>query len=148
MSLKLITRNTDYAIRALGRIARAHPDTVSVTTLVRELGIPRPFLRKVLQELNKKGILASSKGLGGGFVLKSHPSRIRLLDVRETFQGAFGLNECLFKKKLCPSRSTCLLRRKINSIERGVLEELKKITLRDLIAGTKGNHTNGTKKNH
>jgi Rrf2 family protein len=148
MSLKLITRNTDYAMRALGRIAEARGDMVSVGSLVKELGIPRPFLRKVLQELNKKGILTSSKGTGGGFVLKSDPSLIKLLDVRAVFQGPFGLNECIFKKKLCPSRATCVLRKKISAIEQGVYEELKSVTLRDLMAGAKGNNSDGKKKDH
>lgn len=148
MSLKLITRNTDYAIRALAGIAAGKGKPVSVTALVRDLGIPRPFLRKVLQELNKKGILASSKGIGGGFCLATDPANMRLLDIREVFQGAFGLNECIFKKRLCPSRSSCALRRKITAIEAQVFAELKKITLKDLMLGLKGNRGHGKKKDH
>jgi Rrf2 family protein len=148
MSFKLITRNTDYAIRALGRIAAENGEVVSVATLVNDLGIPRPFLRKVLQELSRKGIVTSSKGLGGGFVLKAEPAHVRLLDIREAFQGTFSMNECIFKKKLCPSRGTCALRKKIGAIEQNVYDELKNVTLEDLIDGTKGNHSHGKKKNH
>ena len=55
--MKLITRDTDYAIRALCFIARFKKKIVSVSELVKVLKIPRPFLRKILQTLNKKRIL-------------------------------------------------------------------------------------------
>lgn len=133
--MKLITRDTDYAIRALCFIARQKEKEkkVSVPDLVKELKIPRPFLRKILQILNKKGILKSYKGLGGGFLLAGPPDKIFLLDLIGVFQGSLQLNECIFKKKLCPNRAICALRHKILSIEKDVFLELKSITIASLL---------------
>jgi len=100
--LKLITRNTDYAIRALCYIATHKADVVSVKELVRCLKIPRPFLRKILQGLNKKGILRSYKGKGGGFVLAVGPEKIFIGDLIRIFQGPIKLQEHTFKKKFVP----------------------------------------------
>ncbi|MCX5702041.1 MAG: hypothetical protein NTW64_03570 [Candidatus Omnitrophica bacterium] len=44
--MKLITRDTDYAIRALCYIAKNKNEIISVRELVTKLKIPRPFLRK------------------------------------------------------------------------------------------------------
>ena len=55
--MKLITRDTDYAVRALVFIAKQKEEIVSVRDLVEKLKIPKPFLRKILQLLNKKGLL-------------------------------------------------------------------------------------------
>ena len=131
--MKLITRNTDYAAKALVYIARNNRRMVSVTDLVRELKIPRPFLRKILQVLNRKGILKSYKGKSGGFLLALPADKIFLVDLIKTLQGPLKLNECLFKEKVCPDRNTCLLKRRVDDIERKVIAELKSITIASLV---------------
>ena len=67
--MKLINRDTDYAVRALSYILRRKDKIVTAAELVRELDMPRPFLRKILQSLNKNGFLKSQRGKGGGFIL-------------------------------------------------------------------------------
>ena len=131
--MKLITRNTDYGIRALIFITQHKQGVVSVSDLVEELGIPRSFLRKILQRLNKKRVLKSYKGKGGGFLLIKPAQKIFLLDLIEIFQKGFKLNGCFFKKKSCPDRNSCILGSKINSIEKDVFLKLKKITLASLV---------------
>jgi Rrf2 family protein len=105
--MKLITRDTDYAVRALCFIAESKKEIVSATELVKNLKAPRPFLRKILQILNKKRLLRSYKGLGGGFSLRISPQKIFLIDLIEIFQGPLKLNECIFKKRICPNIKTC-----------------------------------------
>ena len=133
MNAKLINRNTDYAVRALCLMAKEKERVVSVPELVQRLKIPRPFLRKILQILNKEGLLVSKKGKAGGFKLALAPEGIFLKDLIEIFQGPLKLNECLFKKRICPERNTCALKRKIGSIERRVVSELKSVTIRSLL---------------
>jgi len=131
--MKLITRDTDYAVRAICYFATHKKKIISVAELVKELKIPQPFLRKILQLLNKNGILHSCKGQGGGFSLLVSPAKIHLIDLIMIFQGPIELNECLFKKKICPNRSVCKLRHKINEIEEKVLKEIGFITIESLI---------------
>jgi len=131
--MKLITRDTDYAVRALCYFANHKNKIISVTELVKELKIPQPFLRKILQFLNKNGILHSYKGQGGGFSLLVSAEKIRLIDLIMIFQGPLELNECLFKKKVCPNKGVCRLRHKINEIEEKVLKEIGFITIESLI---------------
>ena len=131
--MKLITRNTDYAVRALCCIAKQKQKVISADQLVKVLEMPRPFLRKILQILNKEGLLNSSKGKGGGFVLALSPEEIALTGVMKIFQGPIKLNECTFKKNVCPDVNNCLLKKKIDEIEKEVIAKLKAITIASII---------------
>jgi len=135
LSMKLLTRNTDYGIRALCFIAKEKDRIVAVPELVKALRMPKPFLRKVLQRLTKKGFIKSYKGLGGGFKLVVPASKLYIVEVAKVFQGPINLNECFFKKELCPNRKVCPLKRRIDKIESYILSELGSITIAELIRG-------------
>lgn len=127
--MKLLNRDTDYAARALMFFSAKKRGIFSVSELVWELKVPRAFLRKILQQLNQAGILVSCKGNHGGFKLKKDPEKIFLVDLMRIFQGEVRLNECIFKRKICPNKGSCVLRRKICKIEDYVLSELGSITV-------------------
>ena len=131
--MKLLSRNTDYALRAVCYMAKHEGGIITVTELVEALNMPRPFLRHILQVLNKKGLLRSHKGAGGGFRLARKSQDIFLLDIMEAFQGPFKLNECFLKKEICPNRQSCRLKKRIDIIEHVVSYELKTITIESMI---------------
>ena len=133
--MKLITRNTDYAIRAIIYMAGKDEGLTTAIELVRSLKIPRHFLRSILQELSRKKFVKSYKGVGGGFKLLKGPSSIYVKDVAEAFQGAFSLNECFLGKSVCPNRGHCALKKKIDDIERHVVSKISSITIADLLKG-------------
>ena len=132
--MKLITRNTDYALRAICYIAK-QGKVVTVTELVKVLGVPRPFMRKILQRLSKEKILKSYRGQSGGFKLKFLPEKIFIVQIMRIFQGQVGLSECFLKKNICPNRGRCILRKKILLIEHNVFRQLKQINIASLIKG-------------
>lgn len=131
--MKLLTRDTDYAIRALSYIAKRKKEIVTVKQLCKSLKIPRPFLRKILQTLNKKKLLKSYKGKGGGFILSRAANRIFVIDLIRVFQGPVKLSEHIFKKGICPHIKTCILKRKLDAIEKYVIARLKAITITSLL---------------
>lgn len=130
--MKLITRDTDYAVRALCYIAK-HKQLVSVKELVDKLKIPRSFLRKILQKLNKNGLLKSYKGKGGGFALNGRIDKILLTDLIDIFQGPIRINNHLFKRNSCPHIKGCRLKKKLDFIETVLVSELKNITIASLL---------------
>ena len=137
--MKLITREIDYAVKALIYIAEKsdekEQENISITELVDKLDVPRPFMRRILQKLGNEGIMKSSRGNRGGFELALKPEDVYLFDLVEIFQGKFSMNECLFKKDICPDKKRCILKKKIDSIEDYVGNELKKVSLRTLMEG-------------
>jgi Rrf2 family protein len=131
--MNLLSRSTDYAIRALIYMAAHEGELVSTANLNRALGLPRPFMRKILQVLEQAGHVSSVQGHKGGFRLAMAPLKIRLADLMKVFQGDISLGDCLFKKRVCAHRSTCPLRREITDMEQMLLTRLKAVTVADLI---------------
>ena len=131
--MKLITRDTDYAIRALCFIAKSPKELITVNELAADLKIPKPFLRKILQTLNRRKVLKSYKGRAGGFILSFAPKEIFISDIIRIFQGPVKLNEHIFKKGICPHIKTCVLKKRLDAIERYVIAKLEAITVASLI---------------
>lgn len=130
--MRLLNRDTDYAVRALVYIAKDKNKTASVSEISRQLGIPYYFLRKILRILNKKGIVTSYEGRDGGFRLAIPANKIFLVDLIKAFQGPVKLSDCLFRKSICPDVKNCLLKERIDKIEELVISELKTITVASL----------------
>ncbi|MDP2980758.1 MAG: Rrf2 family transcriptional regulator [Candidatus Omnitrophota bacterium] len=130
--MKFVTRDTDYALRALIRIAKLKGGIVTVDEIAAKEKLPKVFLRRILQKLAEKKILSSYKGKAGGFKFLSKPMELRVTDVMKVFQGDIDLTNCLLKGKACPNRGICSLREKIRSINSTVIKELDKITIKSL----------------
>lgn len=141
--MKLITRDTDYAVRALLYIAASSNQLVTTTELVENLNMPRPFTRKILQILQKRGFLRSVKGNRGGFSLARSPGKIYLQDLMRTFQGEITMVECVFRKKICRNRKTCPLRRELKNIEEYVIKKIDAITIKSLLRQPRTNIIGG-----
>ncbi|HNV23318.1 MAG TPA: Rrf2 family transcriptional regulator [Candidatus Omnitrophota bacterium] len=133
--MNLINRDTDYALRAIIFIAQSDKELVSTAELEEELKLPRPFLRKILQILQKEGILNSVKGVGGGFNLAKPIEKIFLLDLIKIFQGPLTLAECMFRNKVCKNRKTCPLHKKIKALEQYARDYMKDVTIGTLLKG-------------
>ncbi|MFH1380782.1 MAG: Rrf2 family transcriptional regulator [Candidatus Omnitrophota bacterium] len=131
--MKLITRDTDYAIRALVCIAGEKKNVVSVVGLSKKMNMPRAYLRKILQQLSKNKLLKSSKGKGGGFSLMCNPKKVTVFSLIEIFQGPFQLSEHVFKGKKCPKMKTCRLKKRLDEADKTLTQKLKAITLLSLM---------------
>jgi Rrf2 family protein len=131
--MKLLTKETDYAIRAIMHLARHEDGFASSRAISREEGIPLQFLRRILQKLIRSRQVASKEGVNGGFRLRADPKRIRIADIIRLFQGDIRLTECMFRKRLCANRRSCVLRKRIGKIERMVTQEFESLTIADLL---------------
>jgi Rrf2 family protein len=130
--MKLITKETDYALRALLNLAR-EGGYLSSRRIADKEGIPLHFLRRILQTLIKAGLIESKEGARGGVRLKARPGDIRLTDVIEIFQGRIQFSECIFRKKICTNHATCVIRKRIERIESKVADELGNTTVANLL---------------
>jgi Rrf2 family protein len=131
--MRLITKETDYAIRAVAALARRPGAFVSSAEIAESEKIPLPFLRRILGQLLAADLVVSREGASGGVMLKSSPERIMVLDVMRAFQGPVELSACMFRKRLCANRGTCVLRKRIQEIERNVAAQFGDISIADLV---------------
>jgi Rrf2 family protein len=105
-----ITRQADYAIRAVRYLARQGSNQRSATsTVAREMKIPPSFLAKIISQLSIAGLLHTSRGARGGVTLARAPGEISILDVVEAIDGPILLNECVGDPEDCPFNDECLV---------------------------------------
>lgn len=103
-----ITRGTDYAVRVMVHLATLPEGSrVPVTELARVGGAPESFVSKVLQQLVRAGMVQSSRGMGGGFMLAIDPANVTLLDVVEAIEGPLRINLCLPGEHTCDRKTWC-----------------------------------------
>ena len=132
--MKIFRKDADYAVRTLIFLAiRGGSDYVSATTLAKELGLPMNFLRRICSTLIKAEILEAREGKNGGVRLAQKPATITVLQLIELFDSKLEFSDCTFRKKLCPNRKTCVLRKRILGIETTVNREFAAMTIQTLI---------------
>jgi Rrf2 family protein len=81
-----MTSATSYALHALAYLARYH-EPVASHVVADQCHLPERFLLKILKQLVAGGIVASSKGPFGGYMLCKRPVEITLLEVIESVDG-------------------------------------------------------------
>jgi Rrf2 family protein len=129
----LVTRETDYAVRTVLYLAKNRNRMASVTEVADAMQIPKSFLAKLLQRLVRSHILASSRGINGGFQLAQKPSEITLLSIMEAVQGPAVINVCAIDSKRCKLSSTCAVHPVWVEIRKEVEKRLKRETISKLI---------------
>jgi len=103
-----ITRQADYAVRAVLFLARLGPGQRAATSQVaQEQRIPPSFLAKIISQLSIAGLLHTSRGARGGVSLARSPKEISLLDVVEAIDGPILLNECVGGLGVCTFEEDC-----------------------------------------
>ena len=76
----MLSNSCKYGIRAVVYLASRHTKSnIGIKEISGDLGLPSPFLAKILQQLAKHKILNSVKGPNGGFTLKRKPESRRCL---------------------------------------------------------------------
>ncbi len=105
-----ITRQADYAIRAVTYLAKLGPNERAATSVVAtKMNIPPSFLAKIISQLSIAGLLHTSRGARGGVTLAREAGKISMLDVVEAIDGPILLNECVGDPAECQFIDDCLV---------------------------------------
>jgi len=106
-----ITRQADYAVRAVLYLAQIGPNArASTAQIARERLIPTTFLAKIVSQLAAAGVVRATRGARGGVSLARAPEEISLLEIVEAIDGPVMLNECATEPHQCPMSDECSVR--------------------------------------
>ncbi len=130
-----ITRQADYALRAMLYLAQLAPNVRAATSqIAEEQSIPPSFLAKIISQLSIAGLIHTSRGARGGVSLARQPEDISILEVVEAIDGPISLNECCVDAEACPFGEKCPLRPLWCEAQSGLVEKLKSTTFSQFVA--------------
>jgi Rrf2 family nitric oxide-sensitive transcriptional repressor len=130
-----LTEYTDYALRVLMHCA-VHPERlVTIAEIADSHGLARSHLMKIVNELARHGVLATTRGRGGGMRLAKRPAQIRIGEVVRLLETDFRLVECFDPAtSTCGIASSCRLRGLLDRALLAYFRELDAATLQDMVA--------------
>lgn len=130
-----ITRQADYAVRAVLHVARLADGTRAPTSAIaQEQGIPLPFLAKIISQLAVAGIVDAMRGASGGVRLARSPSDITMLDVIQVIDGPVALNRCVNGTDACPYTPSCPMHEVWCDAQADLVKRLSSTSFADLAA--------------
>jgi Rrf2 family protein len=133
-----ITRQADYAVRAVYHLARLGGTERAATSVVAEQQrIPPSFLAKIISQLSIAGLLHTSRGARGGVTLARAPKDITLLEVIEAIDGPIQLNECVAEDSECTFDDSCPLRPVWCDAQEMLVKRLKGTNFQQLLEKSK-----------
>jgi len=129
-----ITRQADYALRAILFLARLEsPEMAATSHIAEEKEIPSSFLAKIISQLSIAGLIHTSRGAHGGVRLAREPKDISLLDVVEAIDGPITINECIQDPSICSFGENCPLHEVFSEVQAELVNKLRKSTFDKLL---------------
>ncbi len=129
-----ITRQADYALRAVIYLSGLGPDERAATSqIAQEQRIPPSFLAKIVSQLSVAGLLQTSRGARGGVSLAKTPEEITVLDVVEAIDGPILLNECVACGGNCTFGESCPMKPMWTDTQSELVNRLKNVTFNSFV---------------
>lgn len=133
-----ITLKTEYALRAIEEIIEQGANKpVSRKLIAKNREISEHFLEKIFINLQKKNILKSIKGPGGGFMLARKIEDITLWDIYSAVDDPTNrIDSCYYKTtEGCNMKPVCKTKNIWFKFAKLLKENMTSISLKDLSKG-------------
>lgn len=130
-----LTKQADYGILLMTQFARAGSTGVlSASDLATRSGLSLPMVNKTLKLLSKAGLLASTRGVNGGYRMSRDAGAITLEEVIAAVDGPIALTECHEHGGVpCGLSANCPTRVNWGIINEALRDSLSGITLLQMI---------------
>ncbi len=131
--LSVLSQTVEYALRAVVHLADQTPAARTTEQIAEVTQVPQAYLSKVLQALNRAGIVRSQRGVGGGVSLVKSPKQLTILEVVNAVDPIERITTCplglaAHGKHLCP------LHRRMDDALAMMEAAFRKTTLAEVLA--------------
>ena len=133
-----ISKLTDYATLILACLAREDGQRRTTADIARLSHLAVPTVSKLLKQLQRSGLVDSTRGLRGGYRLARPARQISAAAILDAMEGPLALTECSTGHSQCDVQSTCSVGGSWQRINEAVRQSLHEITLAEL-AGLESN---------
>jgi Rrf2 family nitric oxide-sensitive transcriptional repressor len=128
-----LTTFSDYALRVLLFVATAPEGRARIADIASTYRISEHHLVKVVHHLGKEGLLANTRGRGGGLRLARPARQINVGHVVRTAEEPSVLVECFAPGGNCKITGSCRLAGALQKAHDAFYEVLDGFTLEDLL---------------
>jgi Rrf2 family nitric oxide-sensitive transcriptional repressor len=103
----MLSKSVEYALRAVCYLAGQAPKACTTEQISEATKVTSAYLSKVLQNLVRKKVVHSQRGIGGGMTLVKTPAELTILEVVNAVEPIERIRECplgleAHGTRLCP----------------------------------------------
>jgi Rrf2 family protein len=139
------SKKSEYGLRALIELTKSYGQAVTRQQIGERQNVPVVFLEHILLRLKHAGLLASSRGVQGGYALIKPPSKITLGHVIRILDGPLAPIGCVSKTAYqkcvdCPyaRKAHCPLQHVMGGVRNAIADILDNYSLEDFTSGMSG----------
>jgi len=131
--LKLSTKGR-YGVRLMFDLALHNGQgPVPLRDIAKRQAISEKYLWHLIPPLRDAGMIRSSRGVRGGYVLAHPPSQITLKDILDVLEGRICLVDCVTNPSLCPRSRDCIPKDIWRDVSQTISRTLDSFTLERMI---------------
>jgi len=129
-----LSKKADYALIAMNHLARKQGDSASTSArdIAERYDIPIELMAKVLQRLVRMGLLVSTQGTRGGYMLSRPSGSISVADVIQAIDGPFTVTACSSEKHDCEQYTKCNVRGPLWQIRERIVATLGTVSIAEM----------------
>lgn len=133
--MKLSTKGR-YGLRAMVDLAmHMHSGPISIKNISERQGISENYLEQIIALLKKTGLVKSSRGAQGGYVLNKATVEISVGDILRALEGDLNPVDCVTvnEDKHCEEADSCATKFVWKKISDSINDVVDHISLQDLV---------------
>jgi FeS assembly SUF system regulator len=127
-----ISRLTDYATVLLAAMAGEPARLQTATSLAEQTHVAAPTVSKILKQLQRAGLVVSTRGTHGGYQLARPPALISAAAILDALEGPVTLTDCAAGEGHCGIEHTCQVARVWQRLNLAIRRSLHDVTLAQL----------------
>lgn len=139
----MLSMKAKYALRAMMVLAKNERKLMQTRAIAKAADVPHKFLEAILSDLKNHGVVASKRGMMGGYELSRPADLITVGDIIRIMDGPLAPIRCASvtayqRCEDCPDETVCAIRDVMVDVRIAISGVLDQRTIADLLAIPRG----------
>ncbi|MDR0875537.1 MAG: Rrf2 family transcriptional regulator [Clostridiales Family XIII bacterium] len=135
----LITRETDYAIRAIRALSDGNKWTLA--EICEKEVVPHQFGYKIMKKLALAGFVIIKRGKDGGYIISEDIKDKTMLDLTGVMETPTEVSPCVIPGYVCEAHKSqgqpCSVNIRMSALQTAINDELRSMNLLQLVSEVK-----------
>ncbi len=127
-----LSKTSEYAVRILSFMAINSEKSYSAKELVEKLQVSDKYLRRIMTNLTKAGLIFSTQGRNGGYSFAKSIDQISIADIIDVIDGIDKYTGCILGFEKCDDENPCTMHNIWNSMRNDLLKIFNETKLSNL----------------